>query len=92
MVDSHVSNDQSSLTVDFSGLILGFSSAALYYMGESALEGKSVDQKNLPLARQNVDIIRLLREKTHGNLTEEEDKLIQQLIVDLQVKLVDSAK
>ena len=44
--------------VDFSGLILGFSSAALYYMGLATVEGKPAPSKNLPLARQNIDIIR----------------------------------
>jgi hypothetical protein len=80
-----------SETVDFSGLILGFSSAALYYMGEATIEGRS-PVKNLPLARQNIDIIRLLKDKTQGNLSDEESRLIQQLITDLQVKLVESSK
>ncbi len=78
--------------VDFSGLILGFSSAALYYMGEATVEGRPAPQKNLPLARQNIDIIRLLKDKTKGNLSDEEANLLQQMIADLQLKLVDASK
>jgi hypothetical protein len=78
-------------SVDFSGLILGFSSAALYYMGEATVEGKA-PAKNVPLARQNIDIIRMLRDKTKGNLSAEENQLIDQLIADLQLKLVESIK
>jgi hypothetical protein len=79
-------------TVDFSALVLGFSSAALYYMGEATVEGRAPGQKNLPLARQNIDIILMLRDKTKGNLTADEEKLLTQLVSDLQVKLIESAK
>ena len=75
------------MAVDFSGLLLGFSSAALYYMGHTGIEGRT-PVTNLPLARQNIDILCLLRDKTQGNLSADEDKLIQQLIADLQVKML----
>ncbi len=78
--------------VDFSGLILGFSSAALYYMGLATVEGKPTVQKNLPLARQNIDIIRLLQEKTKGNLTTDEATLVEQMVSDLQVKIIEVGK
>lgn len=78
--------------VDFSGLILGFSSAALYYMGEQAVEGKSLGQKNLPLARQNINIIAMLREKTRGNLNPEEQRLLEQVVSDLQLRFLEVSK
>ena len=83
---------QTSEAVDFSGLILGFSSAALYYMGMATVEGRPAAQKNLPLARQNIDIIRLLQEKTRGNLSPEETSLMQQMVSDLLVKLTEASK
>lgn len=85
----NIMDKQSS--VDFSALILGFSSAALYYLGETPLEGKAPPQRNLPLARQNIDILVLLEAKTKGNLVGEEEKLLQQLLADLQLKYVDAA-
>lgn len=78
--------------VDFSALILGFSSAALYYLGEAPIEGKLPPQTNLPLARQNIDILVMLAEKTKGNLSTDEDRLLHQLLGDLQLKYVDAAK
>jgi hypothetical protein len=74
------------MAVDFSGLILGFSSAALYYMGHDAIEGKQAPGVNLPLAEQNITIVRVLEEKTRGNLTPEETELLQRVISDLQEK------
>lgn len=79
-------------TVDFSGLILGFSSAALYYMGECPVEGRPAVPKNLPLARQNIDIMLMLRDKTKGNLSSEEERLLGQLLADLQLKIVEATK
>lgn len=72
--------------VDFSGLILGFSSAALYYIGAAELEGKAIPEKNLPLAKQNIRIVEMLSDKTKGNLSEEEKTLLDQVLKDLRMK------
>jgi len=72
-------------SVDFSGLILGLCSAALSYLGYN----DSAIGKNLILARQNIDIIEMLRAKTQGNLTPEEKTLIEEVIFDLRVKFVE---
>jgi hypothetical protein len=74
---------------DFSQLILGFSTAALLYMGENPVQGQNNPEKNLALANQNILIIKMLREKTAGNLTADEQELIDQLLTDLQIKFVN---
>ena len=79
-------NTSKTSTLDFNGLILGFSSAALHYIGHTAIEGKSVSETNLPLALQNLEIIELLRDKTKGNLTDEESQLVDEIIRDLRLK------
>ena len=79
------------MTVDFSGLILGFSSAALSYMGYSPKAGVAVE-KNLELANQNIEIISLLKDKTKGNLTEQEEELIDQVLLDLKTRFVEASK
>lgn len=71
--------------VDFSGLVLGFCSAALSYMGM----GPENLGKNLTLARQNIDILSLLQEKTKGNLSDEEKKLLEDVLRDLRLRYVD---
>lgn len=74
--------------VDFSGLILGFCSAALSYMGF----GPEKVNRNLLLAKQNIEIIELLAKKTAGNLTPDEDKLTQEVLHDLRLKFVDASR
>lgn len=83
---------QDMMQVDFSGLILGFSSAALYYIGHSSIESKNTPKRNLPLAKQNIRIIELLKEKTKGNLSPEEDKLISEVLLDLRNKCEKTEK
>ena len=68
-----------------------FSAAALYYMGVAPVAGK-IATTNFPLARQNIDIIKMLSDKTRGNLTPEEASLIQQLVADLQLKWLEASK
>lgn len=70
--------------LDFSQLIMGFCSAALLYLGETSSEQRQSTEINIPLARQNIDIIALLREKTRGNLNDQEKNLIEQVLNDLQ--------
>ena len=85
-------NDDNSQMVDFSALILGFSSAALGYLGYFSFDGKSPAEKNISLAKQNIDIIALLKEKTKDNLTEDESQLIDHLLTDLRMKFIEAAK
>ena len=88
MADQHSqANSQSVGALDFSSLILGFSSAALYHMGYQTVEGQSSAQKNFALARQNIDIIRMLREKTKGNLSADEKRLVAEILEDLEKKI-----
>jgi hypothetical protein len=85
-------DDSETKAIDFSGLVLGLSSAALSYLGHLAGQKPSESSVNLELAKQNIEILRMLLEKTKGNLNSEEDKLIRQVVADLQVRYVDALK
>ena len=86
-----MSAEPSNTTVDFRGLILGFSGAALHYLGESALEGEKPVQ-NMALAHQNIEILALLAEKTKGNLSDEEESLLRQLLIDLRMRFIEKSR
>jgi hypothetical protein len=78
--------------IDFSGLVLGFSSAALHYLGQMDFENKSHGEKNLPMAKQNIDILEVLEQKTKGNLSSEEGQLLTAVLRDLRLKYVDASR
>jgi hypothetical protein len=43
-------------------------------------------EPNLPLARQTIDILAMIEEKTRGNLTGEEERLLHQILFDLRMR------
>lgn len=76
----------------FSTFILSLSTSALVHLAELPDPITSEKKVNLALAKQTIAIIEMLQEKTKGNLTEEEDQLIEDLLYDLRVKYVQTAK
>ena len=76
-------------SVEFSGLVLGFCSAALSYMGYGASNAAS---RNLELAKQNIQILKVLKEKTKGNLSADEQKLLHDALMDLEEKYKEALK
>ena len=74
--------------IDFSTFIMSLNASALVHLGviDDPMTGKKV--KNLPLGKQTVDMLRMLQEKTKGNLTEEEGKLLQGILYDLKIAYV----
>lgn len=72
----------------FSTFILSLSTSALVCLGELPDPLKNEKSTNLPLAKQTIGIIEMLKEKTNGNLTEEEARLIEGILYDLRMKYV----
>jgi hypothetical protein len=69
-------------------LFVMFASSALIALGESPDPLSGQVEKNLAQASQAIDILTLLREKTEGNRSPEETRLLEQLIYDLQLRFV----
>ncbi|MEY4631616.1 MAG: hypothetical protein RIQ81_1736 [Pseudomonadota bacterium] len=79
--------------VEFSELVLGLSSAALHYLGEGtgSVPPAQKSEANLALARQNIEIIRMLKTKTNGNLSADEVRLVDGVLTDLMTKFAQVA-
>ncbi|MFO0559426.1 MAG: DUF1844 domain-containing protein [Polyangiales bacterium] len=77
--------------VDFTTFVLSLATSALVSLGE--VKGDSPDDKvDLPLARQTIDTISMLQDKTKGNLSGEEERLVNQVLFDLRMKFVEAAQ
>lgn len=74
--------------IDFSTFILSLTSSAFYHLGEIPDPKTGQKSADLSAVKQTIDIISMLNAKTEGNLSDEEKKLIEQLIYELQVKYV----
>ena len=78
--------------INFSSFLLSLSSSVLLHLGEIEDPQSGIKKKDIALAKQSIDIINLLKEKTKGNLTEEEEKLMEHLLYDLRMRFVKANK
>lgn len=78
--------------IDFSTFIFSLGSAALIQLGLAPNPTNNKTEKSLDEAKQNIDLLSLLKEKTKGNLTQEEDKLINNLLHSLRMHYIEEQK
>jgi hypothetical protein len=79
--------------LDFSTFVLSLSTSALYQMGLVAGPDGSKDPvPDRELARQTIDTLEMLQEKTRGNLDPQESKLFENLLYELRMRFVEVAK
>ena len=78
--------------VDFPTFIMSLSSSAYYHLGDMPDPATGKKELNLPAVQQTIDMLNMLKAKTKGNLKEDESKLLEQLIYELQVKYVAKSK
>jgi hypothetical protein len=74
--------------ISFANLIFSLSTSAFIQLGEIKDPATQQAEKNLPLAKQTIDLIGLLQEKTKGNLTPEEAQLMEHVLYDLRMRYV----
>ena len=79
------------LEINFTNFLLSLSTSALIQLGEIPDPMTKQETKELPLAKQTIDLIGMLKDKTKGNLTTEEEKLIEYILYDLRMRYVKAA-
>ena len=81
--------------LDFTTFVLSVSSAALMELGIAPPGYPAQEDEfkvNLEMARQNIDLLELLEDKTKGNLSVDETKLIEQLLFETRMRYVEVEK
>ncbi len=74
--------------IDFSTFILSLNSSALVQLGLIEDPASGQKTKNLPLAKQTIDLLAMLEDKTRGNLTRDEDNILKNLLYELRMLYV----
>lgn len=64
--------------IDFTTFVLSMSTACMSHLGEDG------EITNLPMAQQTIEILEMLEAKTAGNLTGEEERILDQVLSDLR--------
>jgi hypothetical protein len=70
--------------LDLTTFFLSVSQAAMQSMGE--------ENRDLEMARHNIDLLELMQEKTRGNRTSEEDQLLTHLLFQLRMSYVKAGQ
>ncbi|CUQ67201.1 DUF1844 domain-containing protein [Candidatus Nitrospira inopinata] len=76
------------LPVTFSSFVISLGSSALMLMGEQLDPRQEAISVNLPQAKEIIDLLSVLEEKTKGNLTSEEQTVLRDMLYALRLKYV----
>lgn len=77
--------------VNFATFVFSLSSSALVHLGEIPEPETQATRVDLALAKQIIDTLGMLQEKTKGNLDPDEDRLLKQMLYDLRLRYVQKS-
>src|SRR5215470_1547742 len=83
---------ESAPEITFATFVVGLSTQALVHLGELPDPQTSQAAPDLPAARQLIDIIAMLEEKTRGNLDHDEQSMLEAILFELRMKYVERAR
>jgi hypothetical protein len=82
-------SDRTTGQIDFYTFVFSLGSSAFVHLGDAPHpESGEAMKPDLDIAKQTIDILAMLREKTRGNLTPEEDRFMENLLTDLRLRFV----
>jgi hypothetical protein len=79
-------------TVDFATFVAMLANNVMMFLGQIPEPMTQQRRRDLPQAKHTIDILIMLREKTHGNLTAEEAQMLQELLPQLQMAYVAASR
>lgn len=74
--------------INFQTFVLSLNSSVLVQLGIIEDPTTGIKEKNLPLAKQTIDILGMLDEKTKGNLNKDEEMMLKNILYDLRMMYV----
>jgi hypothetical protein len=82
------STEQSFPELNFSTFVFSLGTSAMYHFGDFPDPVTKKAERNLEAAKQTVDILAILKDKTKGNLSEDEERLLESLLYELRMRYV----
>ena len=76
----------------FEGLVMLFGTTGLLYLGAAPDPTSGQRRVDLGQAKETIELLELLNEKTMGNLTTAEAEVLDGVLFDLRCRYVDAAK
>lgn len=72
--------------IDFATFVLSLSHSVLMHLGDAPDPSGGITKRDVGMAKQTIDLLGLIQEKTAGNLTGEEERLLNQVMIDLRAR------
>jgi hypothetical protein len=77
--------------VTFTALVMSLNTSALFHLGEISDPATGDKQQDLVLVKHTIDTLQLLEDKTKGNLEDDEQDIIKNVLYDLKMRYVAKA-
>lgn len=78
--------------INFATFVFSLSSSVLIHLGEAPDPLTGEKKKDLAMAKQTIDILSMLKDKTQGNLSDDESRLMEGILYDLRMRYVSESK
>jgi hypothetical protein len=85
-------NSGQNVSIDFTTFTLSIGSAAFMGLGIAPRPDTGKAEVDLTLAQQNIELLAMMKEKTKGNLTADEIKLLDHLLFETRMRFVELSK
>ncbi len=90
--DNRTKSEAETKKIDFGSFIASLYMSALVSLGMIADPITKEKRKNLQFAQETIEILKILQDKTKGNLTEDEKKFLDDCVYKLMLAYVEAAK
>jgi len=80
--------EQSSPELNFATFVFSLGTSAMYHFGDFPDPATKKAERNLEAAKQTIDILAILQAKTKGNLSDDEQRLLDSLLYELRMRYV----
>ncbi|HTM43336.1 MAG TPA: DUF1844 domain-containing protein [Polyangiaceae bacterium] len=84
--------DRDLPAIDFATFVLSLNHSALVHLGLAPDPVTGQRAQSLPLAKQTIDLLGMLHEKTRGNLTGDEERALSNVLYELRLSYVQAVK
>ncbi len=78
--------------IDFGSFVISLGTQAFMHLGDIPNPVTQKREKDITAAKHMIDLLTMLQGKTKGNLTGDEERLLQQLLFDLRMRYVREAR
>jgi hypothetical protein len=75
--------------ISFTQFVVSLATSAAIHLGDMADPEGQASEPNLEGAKQMIEILALLQDKTKGNLTAEERQVLEQILFEVRMRFVE---